>query len=121
MNTKVMGALAIFGLMALSSAASADSWDNYGRPVVTLSNESGLTINRFYMSSTNDGSWESDLLGNGVLRSGYHTTIYADRGDYDVKLVDRDGDQCIVKGVTVSGDRTLTITSDMLMQCEGYR
>ena len=121
MKAKITSVLAAASLMALTGVASADNWDNYARQVVTVTNNSGYTINQIYMSATNDSHWESDLLGAHVLLSGYQTTIYADRGNYDVMLVDRDNDKCIVRGVTISGDRTLTVTRDMLMRCEGYR
>jgi hypothetical protein len=55
------------------------------------------------------------------LASGYHTDFIADLGRYDVKLVDSDGDECVVNGVQIGGDRRLTITRDLLLRCEGYR
>lgn len=119
MNTKV--AISTLSFLGLSGLASADAWDNRGRTTVTLWNESGYTIERFYMSSTSNPYWSADLLGTGRLASGYHTDFLADLGRYDVKLVDSDGDECVVNGVTIGGDRRLTITRDLLLRCEGYR
>ena len=64
--------------------------------------QSGYTIERFYMSSTSNPYWSRDLLGTGRLASGYHTNFRADLGTYDVKLVDSDGDECVVNGVLPS-------------------
>lgn len=119
MSTKV--AILTLGFLGLSGLASADAWDERGRTTVTLWNESGYTIERFYMSSTSNPYWSADLLGRGRLASGYHTNFIADLGRYDVKLVDSDGDECVVNGVQIGGDRRLTITRDLLLRCEGYR
>lgn len=116
MNMKLLGSLAAFGLLALSGVASADAFD--APAAVTLWNESGLAIDEFYMST--NGRFGDDLLGDSVLPSGYHATVEAGRGRYDVKLVDEDGDKCVVTGVRISGDRRLTLTPDMLLRCEGY-
>ncbi len=121
MTTKIYAALVAVGLAAFSAASQADAWDDYDRPAVTLWNESGYTIREFNMSLHSDTHWHGDLLGDSVLRSGYHTTIHAAPGYYDVKLVDSDGDECVVDGISIDGDRRLTVTPDMLLRCEGYR
>ena len=119
MNTKL--AILTLSFLGLSGLASADAWDDHGHTTVTLWNESGYTIERFYMSSTYNPYWSADLLGTRRLASGYHSNFLADLGTYDVKLVDSDGDECVVNGVTIGGDRRLTITRDLLLRCEGYR
>jgi hypothetical protein len=120
MDTKKIVAAVAVGL-SLFGVAQADSWDNLSRRNVTVENASGTTIESLYMSAVSDDSWESDLLGSGYLSSGSQTRILADPGRYDVKLVDRDGDECIVNNVQIQGDRVMTITANMLMRCEGYR
>jgi hypothetical protein len=121
MKTKLFTALVGTGLLALSGLAGADGFDNAGRVAgVTLWNDSGYTIERFFMSPTTDTLWGPDLLGRFDLPSGYHTTYYRDPGNYDVKLIDRDGDQCVIRGIRIDGDRRLTLTPGMLLHCEHY-
>jgi hypothetical protein len=122
MNTNIGAAIFAVGL-GLLGIAHADSWDSLGNRNrnVIVENRSSITIDSIYMSGVNDTSWESDLLGSSELDPGYHTTILATPGRYDVKLVDGDGDKCVINNVEIRGDRTLTITTDMLMRCEGYR
>jgi hypothetical protein len=116
MNTKFCAALLAMGL-TIAGAARAE-WDNSRYYNVTVENRSGYPIDELYMSGVTDINWQNDLLGSDILWSGYHTTLRAALGHYDVKLVDSDGDNCVVNDVVIRGDRTLTITSDMLMRCE---
>jgi hypothetical protein len=120
MNKQTIAAAVLAFGGALIGSANADSWDNAGRYQVTVENRSGYTIENIYMSSTNDTSWERDLLGSSELLNGYHTTVFASAGHYDIRLVDRDHDQCVVNNVEIRGDRTLAITAEMLLRCEGY-
>ena len=116
MNMKLLSSLAAFGLLALSGVASADAFDPSA--AVTLWNDSGYAIAEFYMST--DRQFRDDLLRDSVLPSGYHATVSTDRGRYNVKLVDEDGDKCVFTGITISGDRRLTVTPELLLRCEGY-
>src|SRR5260370_42680216 len=109
MNTKVCAAFLGMGL-TIAGAAHAE-WDNSPYYNVTVDNRSGYPIDELYMSGVTDNNWHNDLLGSGSLWSGYRTTIRATLGHYDVKLVDSDGDKCVVNDVLIPGDRTLPITT----------
>ncbi|HVR94970.1 MAG TPA: hypothetical protein VMW27_00025 [Thermoanaerobaculia bacterium] len=92
------------------------------RTTVTLVNRSDWAIHHLFLSSTTDDSWGPDQLGKHVIEPGGSfdlTNIPCD--DYDVKLVDEDGDECEIAEVGVcSGDETWKITNDDLLECEGY-
>lgn len=81
-------------------------------------NESGFEIRYLYMSSTADTSWERDLLGSGVLHSGYHIPVNVVPGRYDLKLVDEDGDRCVLRNIAVYRDSVFYITPTVLIGCE---
>lgn len=64
----------------------------------------------------------ADQLGDHVIKNGGSLTLTGIPCDeYDVKLVDEDGDECIVEAVDVCGeDDEWLITDDDLLECEGY-
>ncbi len=111
MNTKFCAAFLAMSL-TIAGAAHADN--------LTVENRSGIAIDQIYMSRVTDPDWRNDLLGSGILWSGYDTTILKGWGRYDVKLVDGDGDDCVVNDVAIRGDSTLMITRAWLLRCEGY-
>ncbi len=62
-------ALAAALAILLAGAALAQSAS------VDFVNNSGATVWRLYMSSTNTNSWETDLLGNSVLYPGQSLSV----------------------------------------------
>lgn len=89
---------------------------------VTVHNESEWSIHHFFLSSSADDSWGPDQLGKQVIQSGGSFTLKNIPCDeYDVKLVDEDGDECEIGGVDICGDDDeWVITDDDLLECEGY-
>jgi hypothetical protein len=81
-------------------------------------NESHYTIERIYVSPATYTRWGFDRLGDNALLPGYEFTLSIIPGYYDVKLVDEDGDSCVVKGLDFrSGDRW-TLNDGVLLACE---
>ena len=108
---------ALVALSAVSSPASAQS-----AHTLTIQNNSGYDIYEIHMWSIDDGSWERDLLGRHVLSSGNSFDITAiTSGRYDIKVVDEDGDACIVQQVPVYHDKDWTLTPLGLVGCEFHR
>jgi hypothetical protein len=89
---------------------------------VTLVNRSDWDIHHLYLSSSDDEEWGPDQLGDHVIESGGSFKLTdIPCGNYDVKLVDEDGDECEVTEVDVcSGGETWKISNDDLLECEGY-
>lgn len=88
----------------------------------TIRNNSRYVITRLYFSSSETEDWGPDQLGSNVLpvnQSFRLTNIIA--GEYDMKLVDEDGDECALYNIMVCGTGTYTITNQNLLRCEGYR
>lgn len=117
-RTLVLGvSFAVLTLFAITAPASAQSTHT-----LTIQNDSGYDIYEIHMSSIYDGSWERDLLGRHFLSTGNSFDITGiTSGRYDIKVVDEDGDSCIVQQVAVYQDRTWTLTPLGLVGCEFHR
>lgn len=87
-----LAVLALSAALALSHAAPALSLDRR----VTIINNTGFTIVRFFGSNTGSGSWEEDILGDQVLPSGSSVVINFDDATgycmFDFRAEFEDGD-----------------------------
>jgi hypothetical protein len=83
-------ALTLFGQTAVKAESGLD---------FVLSNDSGLTIERVYISPSQVSSWQEDVLGRGTLADGDRTTIRFSRAErnryWDIKIVTSDGEEHI--------------------------
>lgn len=99
-----------------ASTASAGRYDSS----VTIQNRSSWDIHQLFLSAVDENEWGPDQLGRHVIGSGANfelTGIPCD--DYDVRLVDEDGDVCIVGGVSLCGDDDAwRISDDELLSCQ---
>ncbi len=81
-----------------SSGSSADRH-------VTIINNTGSTITRFYGSNAGSNSWEEDILGADVLAPGQRVSINFDDGSgyctFDFKAQFADGSSSVENGVDV--------------------
>jgi hypothetical protein len=104
-------ALAVIPTVALAADAT-----------VEIRNKSDWDFHNFYLSPTEEAEWGPDQLGDLVLESGASFELTGIPCDsYDVKLVDEDGDECVVPGVDICrGDQGWVIDNDDLLECEGY-
>jgi len=87
---------------------------------VTITNRTDWEIHELYLSSADDENWGPDQLGEEVLGKGDSFTLQGiPCDDYDVRLVDEEGDECIVAAVDICGEsQQWTITSGDLLQCQ---
>ncbi len=109
-------ALLILFAIALPSFAAPK------KATVKIINQSKWEIHHVFLSSTEDESWGEDLLEDEILVKGDTLTITNISCDlYDVKVVDEDGDECIIEEVDLCGDASYwKITDKDLLECEGY-
>lgn len=92
-----------------------------GASSLVVVNNSSYDIYYLYMSSTADPNWGPDQLGSSVLSAGSSFTLNGvPCGNYDIKLVDEDRDECEIRNAYMCADTALTITNEQLLQCEGY-
>jgi hypothetical protein len=87
---------------------------------VRIENVSNYAIREVHMSRVGDDDWRADLLGRSTLNPGYAFTATAYTGLYDLKLVDEDGDVCVVPRVAVNGPTSWRITNSWLLNCERH-
>lgn len=108
-------------LAVLTLAASFGSTAHAGKKAsVTVVNDSDWAIHEFYVSSGEDDEWGPDQLKDQVIKSGGSFQLVDIPCDtYDVRLVDEDGDECVVEDVDICGTKeTWEITSKDLARCQ---
>lgn len=112
--------LAFMAVIAISFGAIAPSLEAQSAFVVTLENRSNFAIYHAYLSPVNRDIWGPDQLGSVILYTNqYYTLLDGFRpGYYDLKLVDNDGDKCVVTNVRINGNTTWSITNAWLLSCE---
>ncbi len=86
---------------------------------LTLENASKWEIHELYFSDVDEDEWGPDQLGDEVIETGSSFTLTKiGRGNYDVKIVDEDGDSCVVNDVDFRSSEEFTITDHILLGCE---
>jgi len=110
-------ALSVAGLLTLAAPSQARYYDD---SVIVIENQSDWEIHQLYLSSTQDEEWGADQLGDEVIESGDSYQLHQiPCDDYDVKLVDEDGDVCVVDDVSLCGDdHSWVIDNDDLLSCQ---
>lgn len=69
---------------------------------VVLVNETDWVIDHLYICPAGTGNWGSDHLGVNSLKRGDKLTLKAQSCDvHDLKLVDEQGRDCVVRGVSL--------------------
>lgn len=111
----ILAASAVAGGLAACSGTggeTASRGEALDRNVV-ISNQTGRTIYRFYGSNVNRTSWEEDILGNSVLRTGSAISIDFDDGSgaclFDFKSEFADGGEFIENNINVCRIGTYTL------------
>ena len=107
-------AVAVSLAVPAANAAAAKPAD------VKITNRTDWEIHELYLSSVDDESWGPDQLGDEVIGKDESFTLQGvPCDDYDVKIVDEEGDACIVAEVDICGtNHQWTITSGDLLQCQ---
>lgn len=109
-----MKTLIAAALLAFAAAAPAQT------STVSLTNESSWTITEMYLSAVDVQDWGPDQLGENMIAPGASYSLHDVPCDvYDVRLVDEDGDVCVVGGVKLCGsDSAWKIGDDDLLDCQ---
>ncbi len=89
---------------------------------VTVHNDSKWEIHNFFLAPSESDEWGPDQLGDEIVENGGKFTLNQIPCDtYDVKLVDEDGDECVVTEVDIcGGSDDWVVTDEDLLECEGY-
>ncbi|PYQ29880.1 MAG: hypothetical protein DMF56_09135 [Acidobacteria bacterium] len=88
---------------------------------VKIINGSKWDIHHLFVSAASENHWGKDQLGDNIIQAGESFTLNnIPCDDYDVKVVDEDGDECVVENVHLCSDHYWKLTDDELLNCEGY-
>ena len=121
MNVRTCAAL--LAAVALATAPAAAQAQKKKKATVTLQNKSSYAIHALYMTPHESDDWGRDQLGDHVIEARKGTFRLTDIpcNAYDVRLMDADGDECVVEEVDVCGaSEKWTITDKDLLACQGW-
>ena len=116
---KLRIALAVGALLAVAGALpTTHAADKKSK--VTVINQSDWQLDHFFMSPADKTEWGPDQLGEAVIKKGEKFTLTdIPCNSWDIKLVDEDGDECIVESVDLCKDNAeWHITSKELLACQ---
>lgn len=86
---------------------------------INIENKSSWEIHEIYFSPSSQEDWGDDYLGQKVLKPGMTLTLKGIKpGKWDVRLVDEDEDECIVKNQKISTSEKFSINDDDLLGCQ---
>ncbi len=116
-------AVTLFVVLLLAGLAPATATaQRRGHYTLLIENDSRYDIYYLYMSRTLEDNWGSDQLGSEVLDSGETFALgNIAAGEYDVKFVDEDDDECVLNDIAIINDTEWRLTTNFLLECEGYR
>ena len=116
-------AATLFVVLLLAGLAPATATaQRRGHYTLVIENDSRYDIYYLYMSRTLEDDWGPDQLGDKVLSAGEMFTLEnIPAGEYDVKFVDEDDDECVLNDIAIVDDTEWSLTTDFLLECEGYR
>lgn len=98
-------------LLLSAGAASALS--------LTIENKTDWEIHELYFSEVDSDEWGPDQLGDDVIeKGGQFTLTKIAKGEYDVRIVDEDGDSCDVTGVDFRASEHFALTNKLLLGCQ---
>jgi hypothetical protein len=120
MKTKAVACVAGVIACALLLPTGAFAKDGKRNANVTVKNTSDWSLHHFFLSPSEEDEWGPDQLGDEVIKTGGSFTLTSIPCDkYDVKLVDEDGDECVVEAVDLCASHDQwVVDNDDLLACE---
>lgn len=108
----------LLAAVAVLAASTVSASDNDSK--VVLTNKSAWAIHELYFSPTTAREWGQDQLGDKTIENGDTFTLNGvPCGAYDVRVVDEDGDECILEDVGLCAVKdTWVITDKDLLGCQ---
>lgn len=116
MSSRNSAALAAFALMCSLTPGSEAAGKT---ATVTIHNKSEWKLDHLYLSPADESEWGPDQLGEKVIKSGEKFTLTGiPCNSWDIKVVDEDGDECVIEAVDLcKDDSQWTITNKELVSC----
>jgi hypothetical protein len=112
-------AAVIASLIAVVAFAAPPAW---WKGTLTISNDSDYSVHHLHVTPAHKVSWGKDWLGSDVLLPHEEVTLSGLNCDeYDIKLIDDEGDVCIVEDVDLcQKDAHWELTNKELAACSGF-
>ena len=102
------------GLLLTAGAAFADSG-----VAINFVNKTDWKIHNIFLSPTKQNSWGEDQLQDKLIETNSSFNLHGiPAGKYDVKIVDEDGDECVISAVKIAADETVDLTNEDLVGCQ---
>jgi len=112
---------AISALFVIALAVMPLPVNAQNRYSLKLQNDSKWDIYSLYVSSSETQQWGPDQLGDDTLAAGSSFTLTdLIPGEYDIKFVDEDGDECTLRNIKIFKNESWLLTTPWLARCEGY-
>ena len=101
----LMSLILVF-LMSLSGCETDDPVSSETVTLTIVNELQSFTIYHIYISPSGDRQWGTDRLGSRTLAPGGSGSIELSKGEYDIKVVDEDGDEYFKWELRLNGDYT---------------
>lgn len=113
-----MRALTLGLALAVAFAAGCGGGDS----TLTIRNSSSFAFIEINLSPVDSSTFGPDLLGADILEPGDELEISGiECDDYDIRVVDEDGDECILAAVELCFDDAIwEITDSELLSCVAF-
>jgi hypothetical protein len=107
-------------LLAIAVLFSFSASAEKAKSKIKITNVSKWEIHHLFLSPADSKEWGPDQLGDHVIaKGGTFTLTDIDCDHYDIKVVDEDGDECVIENEELCGDAaTWKITDKSLLACE---
>ena len=115
-----MKSMKLAALAATLAFCSAGAYAGEHDAKVTITNNSSWVLTELYISDTDQAEWGPDQLQEMVIGTGETFTLNGVPCDaYDVKVVDEDGDSCVIEAVALCAEEDAwTVEDDVLLGCQ---
>lgn len=108
-------------LIAVALTAGFVSQPAYAKDGISIKfvNQTDWDIHEIYLSSTKQDDWGVDQLRDEVIKTGAAYLLHSiPTGKYDVKIVDEDGDACVISAVKIAENEEVVLTNKDLVGCQ---
>lgn len=86
---------------------------------VVFVNQSSWDITHIYFSPSKSKNWGEDHLEKDILSKGDSLTLTGvSKGKWDVRVIDEDGDECVISDVMIQSNDKWVIEDDDLLTCQ---
>lgn len=113
---------AVFAIVCGCATPRAVTTHEWWHGSISLTNSSSYAVHHLYLTPAHETAWGPDQLGNDVLETHENITLAGlDCSDYDLKLVDHEGDTCVVEDIDLClQDAHWEVTDGQLAACSGF-